>query len=195
MSALCCLADIDPAARLRASTKLGRRSRPSAFAVLRLMISWYLFGACTGRSAGFSPLRMRSSQNCLDTFGNEFTHEPRQARVFPICGAPLIVDRPVVCRGLQIQKTQVLQAQFAILRFLKHQAKGVAVFCFLPAIIFSRRCLQLSSTVSSKRPLAGLSRKGGACWLRFWILRAFAKAGFRKAISEPPRAAPRRRVR
>jgi hypothetical protein len=35
-------------------------SRPRAFAVLRLMTSSYLVGACTGRSAGFSPLRMRS---------------------------------------------------------------------------------------------------------------------------------------
>src|SRR5262249_52037958 len=32
-------------------------SRPSAFPVLRLITSWYLVGACTGRSAGFSPLR------------------------------------------------------------------------------------------------------------------------------------------
>src|SRR5262249_33462850 len=36
-------------------------SRPSAFAVLRLMTSAYLVGACTGRSAGFSPRRMRST--------------------------------------------------------------------------------------------------------------------------------------
>src|SRR5262249_14529054 len=35
--------------------------RPNAFAVLRLMTSSYLVGACTGRSAGFSPLRMRST--------------------------------------------------------------------------------------------------------------------------------------
>jgi hypothetical protein len=35
--------------------------RPSAFAVLRLIASSYLVGACTGRSAGFSPLRMRST--------------------------------------------------------------------------------------------------------------------------------------
>src|SRR5262249_106019 len=35
--------------------------RPSAFAVLRLITSSYLVGACTGRSAGFSPLRMRST--------------------------------------------------------------------------------------------------------------------------------------
>jgi hypothetical protein len=34
--------------------------RPSAFAVLRLMVSWY-FGACsTGRSAGLAPLRILS---------------------------------------------------------------------------------------------------------------------------------------
>src|SRR5215204_5775418 len=44
----------------RASTVAGT-SRPSAFAVLRLMTSSYLVGACTGRSAGFSPLRMRST--------------------------------------------------------------------------------------------------------------------------------------
>ena len=39
----------------------GGTSRPSALAVLRLMISSNLVGACTGRSAGFSPLRMRST--------------------------------------------------------------------------------------------------------------------------------------
>jgi hypothetical protein len=36
-------------------------SRPSALAVLRLITRSYLVGACTGRSAGFSPLRMRST--------------------------------------------------------------------------------------------------------------------------------------
>ena len=36
-------------------------SRPSAFAVLRLMTSSYLVGACTGRSAGFAPRKMRST--------------------------------------------------------------------------------------------------------------------------------------
>src|SRR5262249_49809683 len=44
----------------RASTVVGI-SRPSAFAVLRLSTSSYFVGACTGRSAGFSPLRMRST--------------------------------------------------------------------------------------------------------------------------------------
>src|SRR3954454_14142034 len=43
----------------RASSVAGT-SRPSALAVLRLIINSYLVGACTGRSAGFSPLRMRS---------------------------------------------------------------------------------------------------------------------------------------
>ena len=38
-----------------------RNSRPSALAVFRLITSSYLVGACTGRSAGFSPLRMRST--------------------------------------------------------------------------------------------------------------------------------------
>src|SRR5262249_52958964 len=44
----------------RASSVAGTSS-PSALAVLRLITSSYLVGACTGRSAGFSPLRMRST--------------------------------------------------------------------------------------------------------------------------------------
>src|SRR6516162_4704517 len=44
----------------RASNVAGT-SRPSAFAVFRLITSSYLVGACTGRSPGFSPLRMRST--------------------------------------------------------------------------------------------------------------------------------------
>src|SRR6516225_1159561 len=43
----------------RASSVAGS-SRPSALAVFRLITSSYLVGACTGRSAGFSPLRIRS---------------------------------------------------------------------------------------------------------------------------------------
>src|SRR5262249_21453960 len=37
----------------------GGPSRPSALAVLRLIVSSYLVGCCTGRSAGFAPLRIR----------------------------------------------------------------------------------------------------------------------------------------
>src|SRR5262249_8503595 len=44
----------------RASTVAGM-SMPSALAVFRLITVSYLVGACTGRSAGFSPLRMRST--------------------------------------------------------------------------------------------------------------------------------------
>src|SRR5262245_659251 len=43
------------------ASSVGGTSRPSALAVLRLIASSYLVGACTGRSAGFSPLRMRST--------------------------------------------------------------------------------------------------------------------------------------
>src|SRR5262249_4811559 len=43
------------------ASSVGGTSRPSAFAVLRLITSSYLVGACTGKSAGFSPLRMRST--------------------------------------------------------------------------------------------------------------------------------------
>ena len=44
----------------RASSE-GGTDRPRAFAVLRLMTRSNLVGVCTGRSAGFSPLRMRST--------------------------------------------------------------------------------------------------------------------------------------
>src|SRR5262249_24998843 len=41
------------------ASNIGGTSSPSAFAVLRLITSSYLVGSCTGRFAGFSPLRMR----------------------------------------------------------------------------------------------------------------------------------------
>src|SRR5262249_44231624 len=44
----------------RASSEVGI-VRPSAFAVLRLITNSYLVGYCTGKSAGLSPLRMRST--------------------------------------------------------------------------------------------------------------------------------------
>src|SRR5437016_4879406 len=43
------------------ASSVGGTSRPSAFAVLRLITNSYLVGACTGRLDGFSPLRMRST--------------------------------------------------------------------------------------------------------------------------------------
>src|SRR5262249_30680682 len=43
------------------ASNLSGISRPSALAVLRLMTSSYLVGACTGKSAGFSPFRIRST--------------------------------------------------------------------------------------------------------------------------------------
>src|SRR5262245_6800320 len=43
------------------ASSVGGTSRPSALAVLRFTTSSYFVGACTGRSAGFSPLRMRST--------------------------------------------------------------------------------------------------------------------------------------
>src|SRR5215469_12719637 len=42
------------------SSMLDGTGRPSALAVLRLIISEYFVGCCTGRSAGLAPLRMRS---------------------------------------------------------------------------------------------------------------------------------------
>jgi hypothetical protein len=44
-----------------ARKELGGIVMPRALAVLRLMASSYLLGACTGKLAGFSPLRIRST--------------------------------------------------------------------------------------------------------------------------------------
>jgi hypothetical protein len=43
------------------ASSVGGTSRPRARAVLRLMTRSYLVGACTGRSAGFSPRNIRST--------------------------------------------------------------------------------------------------------------------------------------
>src|SRR5262249_47406376 len=43
------------------ASRVGGTSMPSVLAVFKLMTSSYLVGACTGRSAGFSPRRMRST--------------------------------------------------------------------------------------------------------------------------------------
>jgi hypothetical protein len=43
------------------ASNVGGISRPSSLAVFRLMTSSYLVGVCTGRSAGFSPLRILSA--------------------------------------------------------------------------------------------------------------------------------------
>src|SRR5436189_281998 len=43
------------------ASSVGGIARSSAFAVFRLITSSYLVGACTGKSAAFSPLRMRST--------------------------------------------------------------------------------------------------------------------------------------
>ena len=49
---------ITSSARMR---KVGATSTPMAFAAFRLTTSSYLVGACTGSSAGFAPLRIRST--------------------------------------------------------------------------------------------------------------------------------------
>ena len=41
------------------ASSLSGTVRPSALVVFKLIINSYLVGACTGRSAGFSPLRIR----------------------------------------------------------------------------------------------------------------------------------------
>ena len=43
------------------ASSVGGIAMPSALAVLRLITSSYFVGCCTGKSAGFSPLRMRST--------------------------------------------------------------------------------------------------------------------------------------
>src|SRR5215831_12680222 len=55
------LAAHHPITSSAAVSNVGGTSRPSVLAVLRLITSSYLVGACTGRCEGFSPLRMRST--------------------------------------------------------------------------------------------------------------------------------------
>src|SRR5262249_20795357 len=43
------------------ASSVGGTSRPSALAVFRLIVSLYVVGAWIGRSAGFSPFKMRST--------------------------------------------------------------------------------------------------------------------------------------
>src|SRR6516165_10569565 len=43
------------------ASSVGGTSSPSALAVRKLITSWYWVGCWTGRSAGFSPLRTRST--------------------------------------------------------------------------------------------------------------------------------------
>src|SRR6516165_2578554 len=54
------------------ASSVGGTSRPSTLAVLRLITSSYFVGTCTGRSAGFSPLRMRKgSRHDSKIFGEQ----------------------------------------------------------------------------------------------------------------------------
>ena len=63
MSALCQKRTLEPYSitSLAVASSDDGMVRPSALAVLRLITSSYLVGACTGRSDGFSPLRIRST--------------------------------------------------------------------------------------------------------------------------------------
>jgi hypothetical protein len=77
------IADIAPAYSITSSARAssdGGTVRPSALAVLRLITS-YLVGACTGMSAGFSPLRppavvpLRSTNAIGETLQRIVLHE------------------------------------------------------------------------------------------------------------------------
>ena len=55
------LYDRDSNVLIKDLSTFGEMVRPVWFAVFRLTTSSYFVGACTGRSAGFSPFRMRST--------------------------------------------------------------------------------------------------------------------------------------
>src|SRR5262249_31947128 len=55
------------------ATSLSGTVWPSAFAVSRLTTVSNLVGACSGRSAGFTPLRMRSIQRPMSALGQKRT--------------------------------------------------------------------------------------------------------------------------
>src|SRR5262249_5212398 len=52
------------------ASNIGGIWMPSALAVLRLITSSYLVGFCTGRLAGFSPFRMRSTYPAARRWGS-----------------------------------------------------------------------------------------------------------------------------
>ena len=54
--------------------------RPSAFAVLKLITSSYLVGACTGRLPGFSPFRMRSTYDAAPRCGSTVSKPHHERR-------------------------------------------------------------------------------------------------------------------
>src|SRR5262249_38401721 len=57
------------------ASSVGGTSRPSAWAAFRLMTNSYLTGACTGRSAAFSPLRIPAKflQGLLESFNTRLS--------------------------------------------------------------------------------------------------------------------------
>ena len=62
------------------ASSVGGTSRPSAVAVLRLSTSSYLVGPWTGSSAGFSPLRMRSTYSAAFRYWPTFSPHRRSSR-------------------------------------------------------------------------------------------------------------------
>ena len=78
---------------------------PSVLAVFRLTTNSYFVGPCTGRSAGFSPLRIRSTYRRRSGQGgdhghlalNQFDHHGRQSIVLTI--GPTIFDFDVPALG------------------------------------------------------------------------------------------------
>src|SRR5262249_10515207 len=55
------LAPLHSITSLASARSVGGGVRPRTLAVLRLMTNSYLVGACTGKSPGFSPLKIRST--------------------------------------------------------------------------------------------------------------------------------------
>src|SRR5262245_11410834 len=81
--------------------------RPSALAVFRLITSSYLFGACTGRSAGFSPLRMRSTYSPHSRYQLWIAagHRRRQANILDAPPSVLfwiLADEPIAVGHLHL---------------------------------------------------------------------------------------------
>ena len=87
-------------------------SKPSALAVLRLITSSYLVGACTGRSAGFSPFRMD------------------QAGIIFSLAAKMVRMNPALARIVTIQETAkslVCTAGYALPCALRRRYDGVRI--------------------------------------------------------------------
>jgi hypothetical protein len=144
--------------RLHSITSSARESsgsgivRPSALAVLRLRISSTLVTCCTGRSAGFSPLRMRSTYEAARRRGRGEDQVRGKPDEFGRLGAqPAGVEHPAIVEAKIAPIHPAEVAQHCLERLGPHLRFWIGL----------RQCHQHADPVRAVLPLrAGGDRPG-----------------------------------